>query len=201
MDHGLETDDGAADDPVTQLFTRLRSQLAGTAYHVLGHREDAREAVQDAFVKCWRKRDQVPGIVNLEAWVFSVVLNTAKDLRRRRRVRHTDALPTEDAMGSTARGLDPAHVAERREALDRVRHAIRELPEKEREVFLLRQNGDLSFQAIAEVLDAPVGTVKTRMRTALQRLRVVLDGVGPLARGSLSGGSLARKPRTEGGLS
>lgn len=191
MDHGRKTDDGAADDPVTHLFTRLRSQLAGTAFHVLGHREDAREAVQEAFVKCWRRRDDVPAIANLEAWVFSVVLNTAKDLRRRRKVRRADALPEDDTMGSTARGLDPAHVAERREALDRVRHAIRELPEKEREVFLLRQNGDLSFQAIAEVLGAPVGTVKTRMRTALQRLRVVLDGVGPMV----------RNPRTEGGLS
>lgn len=98
-------------------------------------------------------------------------------------------------MGSTGPGLDPAHVAERREALSRVRDAIRELPEKEREVFLLRQNGDLTFQAMAEVLNAPVGTVKTRMRSALQRLRAVLDDV-PLR--------VARAPsstRTQGGRS
>lgn len=177
MDQGPTPGNGPAGDRVTACFTALRDRLAGTAYHVLGHREDAKEAVQEAFVKCWRKRATLDEIANLEAWVFSVVLNTAKDLRRRRTVRRTDDLPTEDTMGSTGRGLDPAHVAERREALARVRDAIRALPEKEREVFLLRQNGDLTFQALAEVLDAPVGTVKTRMRSALQRLRTVLDDV------------------------
>ena len=177
MDQGPTPTTGPKGDRVTECFTALRARLAGTAFHVLGHREDAREAVQEAFVKCWRKREQIDEIANLEAWIFSVVLNTAKDLRRRRRVRRTDALPEEDRMGSTGPGLDPAHVAERREALARVRGAIRGLPEKEREVFLLRQNGDLTFQAVAKVLNAPVGTVKTRMRSALQRLRIVLDDV------------------------
>jgi len=187
MDHVSDLEAHGETHPVTRTFSVLGDRLAGTAYHVLGHREDAREAVQDAFLKCWKKRAEADQVANLEAWIFSVVLNTARDLRRRRRVRKADSLPPENVMQASSPGLDPAHVTERREALARVRRAIHTLPEKEREVFLLRQNGDLTYQAIAEVLEAPVGTVKTRMRSALQRLRAVLDGV-PLGVARAPGG-------------
>jgi len=163
---------------VTATFQRCRDRLLGTAYHVLGHREDAREAVQEAFLRCWRRRDGTPGPRDPEAWAFAVVLNTARDLRRRRRVRRVASLPTEDAMPPTAQA-DPGTVAERREAVARARAAIGALPEDEREVFLLRQNGDLTFVDVAEALDLPVGTVKTRMRAALRRLRAALDAPAP----------------------
>ena len=71
--------------------------------------------------------------------------------------------------------------------LSRVRTAIHSLPEREREVFLLRQNGQLTFQAIAEALDAPLGTVKTRMRSALRRLRRAMDDA-PRAMAAVRGG-------------
>jgi RNA polymerase sigma-70 factor, ECF subfamily len=177
MDHGRPAEASGETDPVTRCFAERGDRLAGTAYHVLGHREDAREAVQEAFLKCWKKRHETGAVRNLEAWIFSVVLNTARDLRRRRTVRKADSLGAEATMGSASPGLDPAHITERREALDRVRTAIQALPDHEREVFLLRQNGDLTFEAMAEALGAPVGTVKTRMRSALKRLRTAMDGI------------------------
>ncbi len=162
-------------DPVTSRFEALRDRLLGTAYLVIGHREDAREAVQEAFLKCWRNRDRARDARDLEAWIFSVLLNTARDLRRRRAVRRAESLPTEDAMPTPHRGDDPGRHAAAREALERVRAAIHRLPDAEREVFLLRQNGDLSYEGIAATLGCPVGTAKTRMRRALERLRGALD--------------------------
>ena len=70
---------------------------------------------------------------------------------------------------------DPGRRAAARESLSRVRAAIHQLPEVEREVFLLRQNGDLTYEGIAEMLGCPVGTAKTRMRKALLRLRAAID--------------------------
>jgi RNA polymerase sigma-70 factor, ECF subfamily len=64
---------------------------------------------------------------------------------------------------------------EDREALDQLREAIALLRPEEREVFLLRQNGELTYEQIAELRSAPVGTVKTQMRAALQKLRKVLN--------------------------
>lgn len=176
MDETHPTRPGRAEHPVVLCFQELHDRLAGTAFHVLGHPEDAREAVQEAFLKCWRRRRQAEGAVNLKAWVFSVLMNTARDMRRRRRVRRAESLPTEATMASPGTATNPAHVAQHREALVRVRAAIRTLPETEREVFLLRQNGDLTYEDVAGMLGIPVGTAKTRMRSALHRLREAVEG-------------------------
>ena len=174
MEHGRERTTQANGEAVTAAFVRLSDRLVGTAWGVLGHREDAREAVQDAFVKCWRRRHELTTLATLDAFVFTVTLNAAKDLRRRRAVRRSDALPAEDTMPADERHESPPAVAERSELVARVRAALPGLPDAEREVFLLRQNGDLTYTAIAGVLGAPVGTVKTRMRAALRRLREAL---------------------------
>jgi RNA polymerase sigma-70 factor (ECF subfamily) len=66
---------------------------------------------------------------------------------------------------------------ENQETLDRLRLAISELRLEEKEVFLLRQNGELTYEEIAEIRNAPVGTVKTQMRSALIKLRKVLNPI------------------------
>ena len=73
-------------------------------------------------------------------------------------------------------GNDPApgQALEHKESVERLRQAILDLREEEKEVFLLRQNGELTYEQIAEVSHRPVGTVKTQMRSALQKLRKVL---------------------------
>ncbi len=68
----------------------------------------------------------------------------------------------------------PTHLLEHKESLERLRQAILHLRQEEKEVFLLRQNGDLTYEQIAEIRNSPVGTVKTQMRSALQKLRKVL---------------------------
>ena len=69
----------------------------------------------------------------------------------------------------------PGRSVEDQETLDRLRLAITQLRQEEKEVFLLRQNGGLTYEQIAEVRRSPVGTVKTQMRAALQKLRKVLN--------------------------
>jgi RNA polymerase sigma-70 factor (ECF subfamily) len=166
------------EDPLVARFEGLRERLLGTAWFVAGNRDDAREAVQEAFLRCWRNRDDAREARDLDAWIFTVLLNTARDFRRRRTVRRADALPEEDAMPAQV-SHDPARRAEAREDLARVRDAIRELPETEREVFLLRQNGDLPYERIADTLGIPVNTAKTRMRRALLRLRAAIEPSSP----------------------
>lgn len=162
---------GSIDGALTTLFVEHRDRLVGTAYFVLGSMEDARDAVQEAFVKCWQARDRAAGVGALGAWVHTVVLNSAKDWRRRRRLRRAETLPAEDAMPASRGAAPPGAEAERADSVARVRAVLGELPEAEREVFLLRQNGDCTFEGIAAALGIPVGTAKTRMRSALRRLR------------------------------
>lgn len=154
-------------------FNQVRAELVSTLYFVLGNQEDAQDTAQDAFLKCWRTLEEVPEIRNMRAWIFRVALNAAKDLQRnawRRRARNLgDAPPPEPASGPS-----PTDQAEERETLERVREALKGLRPEEQAVFLLRQNGDLTFEEIADIRRLPVGTVKTQMRAALQKLRGVL---------------------------
>src|SRR6185295_18839946 len=82
-------DDRCAGDPLESAFARYQDELLGTLYYLVGNAEDARDALQDAFIKCWRHRAEVDGIDNLKAWIFRITLNTGRDLRssawRRRR--------------------------------------------------------------------------------------------------------------------
>ncbi|MFT3878348.1 MAG: sigma-70 family RNA polymerase sigma factor [Gemmatales bacterium] len=64
---------------------------------------------------------------------------------------------------------------EQQEQVQRVRRAIRTLRIEEQEIFLLRENGEMTYEQIAEIRSVPVGTVKTQMRTALQKLRKILE--------------------------
>lgn len=171
---------------LTHAFEALRDRLLGTAFHVLGDREDAREVVQDAFLKCWRRRSKLDQVGNLDGWIFSVLMNAARDRRRRRRLRRTDSLPTEERMHPSASEPPPHRIAAGRETVERLRHAIQQLPDAEREVFLLRQNADLTFRALADSLGIPEGTAKTRMRTALRRLRDAIDPAVPGSRPEVS---------------
>jgi RNA polymerase sigma-70 factor (ECF subfamily) len=171
--------DGAvtSGDDLVRAFNEVRAELVSTLYYLLGNHEDAQDAAQDAFLKCWRTRASLQEVRNLRAWIFRVGLNAAKDLQRnawRRRAKPLVGGPAQCEATTTP----PPAAAERGEDLDRLRDALCDLRPEEKAVFLLRQNGDLTYEEIAHLRRCPVGTVKTQMRTALQKLRRVLKDKG-----------------------
>jgi RNA polymerase sigma-70 factor (ECF subfamily) len=74
-----------------------------------------------------------------------------------------------------ARDAAPGQTLERKESIEQLRLAILNLREEEKEIFLLRQNGELTYEQIAEMRSCPVSTVKTQMRSALEKLKKVLS--------------------------
>jgi RNA polymerase sigma-70 factor (ECF subfamily) len=161
-------------ESLAHTFHEIRDDLVNTLYFLLGSYDDAQDAAQEAFLKCWRVRRQIKDIRNPRAWIFRVGLNAAKDLQRcawRRRARPLAAALTQEPRLRPS----PADWVVNAEALQRLRRALMDLRPEEKEVFLLRQNGDLTYDEIAELNDRPVGTVKTQMRTALIKLRQVLQ--------------------------
>ena len=154
------------------VFNEIRIELVSTLYYVLGNYEDAQDAAQDAFLKCWRNRDGIGQVRNLRAWIFRIGLNAAKDLQRnawRRRARPLTGATTLETQDDC-----PVKTAQEREAKERLHRALLDLRPEEREVFLLRQNGCLTYEEIAQLRHSPVGTVKTQMRAAAAKLRQVL---------------------------
>ena len=169
---------GQADDALVAMFNRVRDELVSTLLYLLGNPDDAQDAAQEAFLKCWRARHTIGEVQNLRAWIFRVGLNAAKDFQRSAWHRKSRPLPEDEVM-MPGRDDAPGQSLEDREALDRLRLAITQLRQEEKEVFLLRQNGELTYEQIAEIRDTPVGTVKTQMRTALIKLRRVLNPTQP----------------------
>jgi RNA polymerase sigma factor (sigma-70 family) len=135
------------------------------------------DIAQEAFLKCWRHREEVLRVENLRAWIYRIALNTARDNRRNRWYQRRR--PLEDACDYAAADPPQPCQTEQQEFLVHLRRAIAELRKDEREVFLLRQNADLTYEEIAQLRGVPVGTVKTQMRSALAKLRQALQQFAP----------------------
>jgi RNA polymerase sigma-70 factor, ECF subfamily len=161
-------------DLLVRTFTELRDELVSTLWFMLGNADDAQEMAQEVFLRCWRAQASLPGIRDLRAWIFRVGLNAARDIQRSAWRRKVKPLFGEDIM-QLADGKTPPQIVETEESLARIRQALMSLRPEEKEVFLLRQNGELTYEQIAQMRNCPTGTIKTQMRTALEKLRKVLN--------------------------
>lgn len=157
---------------LARLFAGSANGLAGAVRGVLGHRAEAAEVIQEAFLRALQALDAGSLPADPRAWIFVVTMNLAKDLRRRR-MRRGPKPSLEEVNAMELRSLEPAPPAqvEHAETVALTRAAIQRLGDSEKEVLLLRISGELSFERIASALEIPVGTAKTRMRSALARLR------------------------------
>ncbi len=184
MKHPSITEDGSAPlkldtkqsngERLLATFNQIKDELTSTLWFILGNKDDAQDVAQDAFLRCWKKQDALPDVINLKAWIFKVAINAAKDLRKSAWKRKTRTMPEEDVMmqKSTATSLD---LLEENEMLVQLRTALMDLRPEEKEVFLLRQNAEMTYEQIAEAANRPLGTIKTQMRSALQKLKVALS--------------------------
>lgn len=177
----LSADDQQTGTLLEGAFVRYQHELLGMLFYVVGNREDACDALQEAFVKCWRRRDRLAQVENLRAWIFRIAMNAGRDLRTTAWRRRSRPLADEGLL-SLAERASPESEFEDREQLAQVRRALLALRHEEQEVFLLRQNGELTYEEIARSINIPVGTVKTRMRLALSKLREALRSDGEVTR-------------------
>src|SRR6516165_7925213 len=139
------------------VFNEVRAELVSTLFFMLGNHDDAQDAAQDAFMKCWRTQETFPEVRNARAWIFRVGLNAAKDLQRnawRRRAKPLGDNPPPEVKATPS----PIDMLQDKEIRESLRAALFHLRTEEKEVFLLRQNGDLTYEEIAAMRRTPVGT-------------------------------------------
>jgi RNA polymerase sigma factor (sigma-70 family) len=168
-----DADEKASGDLLEDAFSRYQGELLGTLYYLVGNVEDAQDALQEAFVRCWRNRRGVGQIKNLRAWIFRIATNVARDIRKTAWRRRRKRLPEDESMLASADSSPEAELT-RKEQVMLARRALMDLRPEEQEVFLLRQDGQMTYDEIGRSLHIPSGTVKTRMRAALGKLRVAL---------------------------
>ncbi|MEM1027507.1 MAG: sigma-70 family RNA polymerase sigma factor [Planctomycetota bacterium] len=168
------------------LLRRHERRLFNVALGVLGNRADAQDATQDAFVSVVRKLDRFRGDAAFGTWITRVVLNASKDLLRKQKRRpaasfsslnghHTDSESfSVDARFEQSRELPPDSHVETLEQQQRLRDAVAGLDETFRDVLVLRDLDGMDYADIAETLELPIGTVKSRLFRARLMLRATL---------------------------
>ena len=158
-------------------------RLLSVARRILGNEEEAREAVQDAFVSAFRARAQLQGHSRLSTWLHRIAVNAAIQKLRTRKRRAEDAiddllprfLPNGDYVERFVAWTEPPDEAvSRRETAEFVRKAIDQLPESYRTVLLLRDIEGLSTEESASVLETTANAVKIRLHRARMALRTLL---------------------------
>jgi RNA polymerase sigma-70 factor (ECF subfamily) len=158
------------------IYDRHSTAAFSLAYRMVGKRNAAEDVVQDAFLSLWRtagRYDAARGSVR--TWVLGIVHNRAIDAMRRATV-HDSRRASDEGLEErfAAPERTDAEAARRAEAAD-VRAALSELPADQLKVVELAYFGGFTHSEIAEMLDTPLGTVKGRMRLALEKLRGLID--------------------------
>ncbi len=168
------------------LYDRYADLVYAAALRVVGDPQLAEDATQDVFVRIWRRPERfIADRGRFLGWVMSVTRNRAVDecrARRRRLRREGSSLePPAEASEANVESIfaanpeDPQRTAQLHEDQARVRVALVDLPEDQRRVLELAYFGGLTQQEIAAGLHEPLGTVKTRIRLGMQKLRRALE--------------------------
>lgn len=158
-------------DALRLLYERYGGIVFGVTHRVLGDRHAAEECTQDVFVSVWRTAGSYePKRARVSTWLLTIARNRAIDATRRRATRPVD--PHEDVW-TTDQAPDTADLVSQTDEAIRLAAAMAELPDAQREAISLAYFDGLSHAEIAERLDVPIGTVKGRIRLALDRLRAI----------------------------
>jgi RNA polymerase sigma-70 factor, ECF subfamily len=152
---------------IESLYRERYPDFVAVAASIVGEREAAREAVQDAFAGVVRGRREFRGDAPLEAWVWRAVVNAARKQRRRHR-QESELRPAD--VG--ANGDGPEH-----EPRSELATLVAALPERQRLVLFLRYYADLDYRRIAQILGVEIGTVSAALHAARSRLRQALEEV------------------------
>jgi RNA polymerase sigma-70 factor (ECF subfamily) len=169
---------GAAFD---DLVRRHDARIARVCHRILGDADAALDAAQETFVRAWRGLGQFHGEARFSTWLTRIAINQCRnELRRRKTVKHTQPLSLHAQNGEAesspmdavaARGPAPYEEARGREVSAALAVALSEVDDEAREVLLLRDAEDLSYEEIASILDVPVGTVRSRLHRARNEVR------------------------------
>lgn len=155
-----------------EIFHLYQKPLGNYLFRLTGNRARTEDLLQDTFLRLWKAAPTYEPSAKVSTYLFRIAHNLFLNDAARRREK---ALESGDAETRS----DPASDLSRREIRSAVQRAVEALPDGEREVLVLSEYNGFKYAEISEILGIPVGTVKSRMFSAVQHLREALKGLGP----------------------
>jgi RNA polymerase sigma-70 factor, ECF subfamily len=169
-------------DSFNQLVLRWERPIYALAYRVIGREEEAHDVAQETFLRAFRALKGFKGQAKFSSWLYRITLNLCRDwIRRERRTPVSQAPEGVDIIelaGEATPSESIEDLVSRHELGRVVGKAMSQLPEEQRTAIILKEYHGLTFQEIAELLDCPLSTVKTRLYQGLTVLRKQLRATG-----------------------
>ena len=159
-----------------ELIAPHEGRIYAIALRMMGNHEDAQDCAQDAMIHIYRSLGSFRGQSTLSTWVYRVTTNTCLDELRRRKSRRQTSLESlvEEGWSPTDAGDTPEMHALQTEKQSALNAAIQSLPPDMRAAIVLRDIKGFSYDEIAEILDANVGTIKSRISRGREKLREII---------------------------
>jgi RNA polymerase sigma-70 factor (ECF subfamily) len=184
-------------DSFNQLVLRWERPIYALAYRVIGREEDARDVVQETFLRAFRALPGFKGQAKFSSWIYRIALNLCRDWIRRQKRAPLVQMPEDAEAIERVADRAPSESVEdlvaRKELSEVVSEAMSVLPEEQRTAIILKEYHGLTFQEIAELQGVPLSTVKTRLYQGLTVLRRQLERNGQMAPASRVEHSVVKK--------
>ena len=161
-------------DSFEVLVRRHEKAIFNLVYRLLGNYDEAAEVAQEVFLSAFKSIHQFRGEANFSTWLYRIGLNHASTRRKSLNSSQRRHLPLDGTEVIADSAVDPAKSVEHKEIQQRVQEALNSLDPEDARIILLRDLQDVPYDDVAEMLDIPVGTVKSRLHRARQALRTNL---------------------------
>jgi RNA polymerase sigma-70 factor (ECF subfamily) len=162
-----------------EIVKRWERKVFALCFGMLGREDEARDAAQETFISAYRNIGNFRGEAKVSSWLHRIAVNQCLTVKRRAKTRSEEFL--DDENGEEERVFiapiqgSPARVTEQTERLAMVRQAVGSLPVDLRQVVVMKEFEDMTFQEISDTLELPLSTVKSRLYTALRQLKMKLE--------------------------
>jgi RNA polymerase sigma-70 factor (ECF subfamily) len=162
-----------------ELVRRYQDRLYSTVYRLVANAEDAQDVVQEAFLNAYQSLNSFKGDAQFFTWLYRIAVNTAISLKRKQRVALTLRTGRSDAEGHEPTDPSdesrPEHALEKAEQERRIHDALSRLSPEHRTVLVLKDMEGQKYETMAEILQVPIGTVRSRLHRARLELRELLE--------------------------
>lgn len=168
-------------DAFGEIVIRWDRKIYALCYGILKREDEAKDAAQDTFIAAYRNLERFRGEAKVSSWLHRIAVNQCLTRKRREKTRSENFVdesdPLENQIFIAPGHLSPSKVTEQKERLKAVRSAVNSLPPELKEIVLMKEFREMTFQEISEETNMPLSTVKSRLYTALKQLRMKLESV------------------------
>ena len=162
-----------------EIVKRWERKIFALCFGMLAREDEARDATQETFISAYRNLKNFRGEAKVSSWLHRIAVNQCLTVKRRAKTRSEsfldDETNAEEKVFVAPMRLSPSRTIEQNERLKIIRQAVSSLPVDLRQVVVMKEFEEMTFQEISDALDLPLSTIKSRLYTALKQLRMKLE--------------------------